>query len=75
VMGIFKIESHELFAQGWLWTVILLISASWAARITGVNRRARLLPLLIRAPVPSQGPPPSWPHLNLTTSQRPHLLI
>jgi hypothetical protein len=28
VMRFFKIRSLELFAQGWLWTVILLISAS-----------------------------------------------
>jgi hypothetical protein len=26
VMGFFKIGSHELFARGWLRTVILLIS-------------------------------------------------
>jgi hypothetical protein len=39
VMGIFEIGSHELFAQGWLWTAILLISASWVARITGVSHR------------------------------------
>jgi hypothetical protein len=32
----FKIGSCELFDQGWLWTAILLISASWVARITGV---------------------------------------
>jgi hypothetical protein len=24
---------------GWLWTMILLISASWVARITGVSHR------------------------------------
>jgi hypothetical protein len=28
VMAFFKIGSHELFAQGWLQTMILLISAS-----------------------------------------------
>jgi hypothetical protein len=33
-MSFFKIRSHELFAQGWLQTTILLISAS-LARITG----------------------------------------
>jgi hypothetical protein len=27
------------FCPGWLWTVILLISASWVARITGVSHR------------------------------------
>jgi hypothetical protein len=29
----FKIGSHELFAWGWLWNTILLISASQVARI------------------------------------------
>jgi hypothetical protein len=33
----FEIGSLELFAQGWLQTVILLISASWVARIIGVS--------------------------------------
>jgi hypothetical protein len=28
VMGFFEIGSHKLFAQGWLQTVIFLISAS-----------------------------------------------
>jgi hypothetical protein len=28
VLGIFKIGSHELFAQGWLRSTILLTSAS-----------------------------------------------
>jgi hypothetical protein len=37
VMGIFEIGSCELFAQGWLPTVILQMSASWVARITGVS--------------------------------------
>jgi hypothetical protein len=36
--GFFKIGSHE-FLSGWLWTAILLISASWVARITGVSHR------------------------------------
>jgi hypothetical protein len=31
VLGFFEIGSHELFARGWLGTVILLISASWVA--------------------------------------------
>jgi hypothetical protein len=39
VMGFFEIGSCELFAWGWLWTVILLISASWVAGITGVSHR------------------------------------
>jgi hypothetical protein len=37
VLGIFEIGSHKLFTQGWLLTVILLISASQVARITGVS--------------------------------------
>jgi hypothetical protein len=39
VLGIFEIVSLELFAQGWLQTMILLISASWVAKITGVSHR------------------------------------
>jgi hypothetical protein len=35
----FKIGSHKLFAWGWLWTAILLISDSWVAKITGVRNR------------------------------------
>jgi hypothetical protein len=37
VVGIFKIESLEAFARGWLQTVILLTSVSWVAKITGVS--------------------------------------
>jgi hypothetical protein len=33
----FEIGSHELFPWGWLWATILLISASWVARITGTS--------------------------------------
>jgi hypothetical protein len=33
----FKTASHELFARGWLQTMILLISASPVARITDVS--------------------------------------
>jgi hypothetical protein len=36
VLGIFETASHEVFAD-WLWTEILLISASWVARISSVN--------------------------------------
>jgi hypothetical protein len=36
-MGFFQIRSHELFAQGWLGTTILLISASWVATIIDVS--------------------------------------
>jgi hypothetical protein len=35
----FEIGSCELFAQGWLWPMILLISASWIDRITGVSHQ------------------------------------
>jgi hypothetical protein len=35
VLGIFEIGSCRLFA--WLWTVILMISAYWVARIIGVS--------------------------------------
>jgi hypothetical protein len=34
---IFSIGSHKLFTWDWLRTAILLISASWVARITGVS--------------------------------------
>jgi hypothetical protein len=39
VLGIFKIGSHKPFPRGWLGTVILLISASQEARITGVSHQ------------------------------------
>jgi hypothetical protein len=35
----FEIGSLELFAWGWLQTMILLTSVSWVARITGVSHR------------------------------------
>jgi hypothetical protein len=35
----FEIGFCELFALGWLRTSILLISASWVARVTGVSRQ------------------------------------
>jgi hypothetical protein len=31
--------AHRTICLGWLWTVILLISASWVARITGVSHQ------------------------------------
>jgi hypothetical protein len=37
VMGFVKIGSRELFCPGWLETLILLISASWVVRITGMS--------------------------------------
>jgi hypothetical protein len=38
-MKFFSIGSPELFAWGWLWTMILLTSTSWIARITGVSHQ------------------------------------
>jgi hypothetical protein len=38
VLGFFEIGSRTLFAWDWLWTTILLISASWVVRIIGVNK-------------------------------------
>jgi hypothetical protein len=35
--GFFKIESSWIVCPGWPWTVIVLISASWVARITGLR--------------------------------------
>jgi hypothetical protein len=37
VLGIFKIGSLKLFAWGWIQTTVLLISAFWVARITGMR--------------------------------------
>jgi hypothetical protein len=37
VLDIFEIGSHGLFVWGWLWTAVLLIFASWVARITGMS--------------------------------------
>jgi hypothetical protein len=39
VMGFFELRSLKLFARSWLWTSILLISASWVARITDMSHR------------------------------------
>jgi hypothetical protein len=38
-LGFLEIESHKLFARGWLQTTILLTSASWIARITNVSHQ------------------------------------
>jgi hypothetical protein len=35
--GFFKIGSHGTICLGWLQTAILLISASWVVRITGLS--------------------------------------
>jgi hypothetical protein len=39
----FEIRSRELFAQSWLWTAILLIFVSCAARIIGMSHQLRLI--------------------------------
>jgi hypothetical protein len=36
--GFFQNRILQIICPGWLWTVILLISASWVARITDVNQ-------------------------------------
>jgi hypothetical protein len=36
-MALFLDRVSWTVCLGWLWTVILLISASWLARITGVS--------------------------------------
>jgi hypothetical protein len=43
VMVFIEIRSHELFCPGWVQTVILLISASRVARITGVSHQCLAL--------------------------------
>jgi hypothetical protein len=43
----FEIGSHEVFLQGWLLTEILLISASWAIRITDISLRCPASPRVI----------------------------
>jgi hypothetical protein len=35
--GFFEVRSHELTTWDWLRIVILLLTASWVARITGVS--------------------------------------
>jgi hypothetical protein len=42
VFFFFEIGSRELFAGGWLWTSVLLISASLVAKIMGVSHRTQL---------------------------------
>jgi hypothetical protein len=37
VLGVFEIRFRELIYQGWLPTMILLISASWVAKIIGIS--------------------------------------
>jgi hypothetical protein len=35
--GIFQDMASQAICPGWLWTTVLLISASWVARITGAR--------------------------------------
>jgi hypothetical protein len=42
VMGFFQDRVSKTICLGWLWTMILLISASWVARITDVSTGAWL---------------------------------
>jgi hypothetical protein len=37
--GFFQDKVSLSICPGWLWTVILLISASWVATITGMSHR------------------------------------
>jgi hypothetical protein len=36
---VFQDRVSQIICLGWLWTTILLISASWVARITGMNHQ------------------------------------
>jgi hypothetical protein len=47
---------------GWLWTVILLLSASWVARITGVSHWCPVR-ICISNKLPSAGHP--WAHCSV----------
>jgi hypothetical protein len=38
-VGYFQDRVSQTICPGWLWTIVLLISASWVARIMGVNHR------------------------------------
>jgi hypothetical protein len=46
--GFFEMESRRTICLGWLWTVILLISASWVARITGMSHQCPVEPCSLR---------------------------
>jgi hypothetical protein len=48
VLDIFKIESHELFAQGWPGISILRIPASWVAKITSMSHQCPVRNFFIR---------------------------
>jgi hypothetical protein len=38
-LGIFEVGSLELFVLGWPQTMVLLISASWVVKITGISHQ------------------------------------
>jgi hypothetical protein len=59
VMDFFEIESCKLFPQGWLWTVILLISASLIARTIRVSDQHLAFLHLFKLPPNSTFP--VWP--------------
>jgi hypothetical protein len=48
----FNIGSHELLCLGWLWTGILLISASWVARIAGMSHWRPAVITVLQLPCP-----------------------
>jgi hypothetical protein len=48
LMNFFEIGCCELFAQGWLQIAILLISASYAARIISVSHKNLAYFLLLK---------------------------
>ena len=63
--------------QIWFLTRALFLAYRWTSFyciLTWWREVLVSLPFLIRALFP-MGTPPSWPHLNLFTSQRSHLLI
>jgi hypothetical protein len=44
-------SSYKLLAWGWLWTVILLISTSWVARITGMSHQRLASHFSLKSPL------------------------
>jgi hypothetical protein len=51
--GFFQDRISWTICLGWLWTVILLISASWAPRITGMRWRSLNSLFIHKSPVPN----------------------
>jgi hypothetical protein len=48
VLGYFRDRVLQTICPGWIWTMILMISASWVARITGVSLQCQALLLFWR---------------------------